>query len=172
MNCRSYFLLGIILIASCDHEKKVRESESFAIGYWVPKKIEWLKPDSGDKRIDSIRRYANFSLLCFSDEQFDLINATNGYTIGDDSLVFESEPGVQLFRGKWNRQDTVIFIERELKFSMANPTGENSKVVSDTIWVREGKTELFFNGKAYVKTHQYDRESIDKIEAYRVSDRY
>jgi hypothetical protein len=95
MNYRIYLLVAVTRWQHPAAGKKVlSETEKFAVGYWIPKKIEWLKPDSGDKRIDSIRRYANFFLLCFSNEQFDLINATNGCTIGDDSLVFESEPRI------------------------------------------------------------------------------
>jgi hypothetical protein len=77
-------------------------------------------------------------------------------------LVFESEPGVELFRGKWDVKDTVIYIERELKLSMANPTRENSKVVSDAILIMVGKTNLVFKGKHYVKTDKYDREKYQQ----------
>jgi hypothetical protein len=62
--------------------------------------------------------------------------------------------------------------ERKLKFSMFNPTGKHSKVIKDTMRIVDGKTELVFNGQHFVKTDQHDRESIDRIEAYRSSNRY
>jgi len=166
-------LVAAILIISCDQDKKnLNENEKVISGYWIPKKIEWRQPDSGDKRIDSIRRYANFPLLCFSNGQFDLINATNGYTIGDDTLVFEAEPGIELFRGQWDLKDSLILVERKLKFSMTNPTGENGSLIKDTLWFTKEKSEVVFNHQYFVKTDRYDQESIDKIEAYRISDRY
>jgi hypothetical protein len=172
MNSRLVFLTVLILV-SCSQDKKVlNENEKFLVGYWIPKKIDWLKPNSGDKQIDSIRRYSNFPLLCFSSDQFDLINATNGYTIGDDSLVFESEPGIELFRGTWKANDSLIFIEREFKFSMVNPSGKDSELIKDTIQITRDRLEFIFNGQHFVRADLFDRLSIDKIEAYRVSDSY
>jgi hypothetical protein len=110
--------------------------------------------------------------LCFSSDQFDLINATNGYTLGDDSLVFESEPGIELFRGKWLIEDSLVLIDYELEFSMFNPKGRNSVLIRDTLRTKEDRLELIFMGKHFIKTDLYDKESKEKIEAYRVSNTY
>lgn len=170
---RIVIFLTLVLMISCSRDKKIlTEDEKLFIGYWVPKKINWLKPDSGDKQIDSLVRYADFTTLCFSENQFDLINSTNSYSLGYDSLVFEFEPGIMLFRGKWEVKDSLILIEHRLKFSAQYPTGKNSESVRDTLVITPDKSELIFNGEHFIKTVIYAKASADKIEAYRASDRY
>lgn len=173
MNYRVFTLIVLITTCSCDVKKApLSEEEKSIVGYWVPKNIDWLKPDSSGLGLDSVLRYSDFETLCFSEGQFDLINSTNSYSIGDDSLVFEFEPGLLLSRGKWELKDSQILVEYKFKFSAQYPSGNDSKPIKESLTISPDKSEITFHGQRFVKTIWYAKASINRIEAYRASDTY
>ncbi|QEC79312.1 hypothetical protein [Mucilaginibacter ginsenosidivorax] len=152
------FLVVSTLLSCYRRPNKATGASGVIEGYWIPDNIKWLSPKSGDVSIDTIVRYANFRTLCFDNEnRFYIFQSTQSFPKKYDSLIFESEPGISLYKGKWRFVDSgKIMLSYKLKkesFKLIIPIDTTKK--------------LFFNGVIYKRTNLYDKQSKRKLDAYK-----
>jgi hypothetical protein len=127
-----------------------------------------LGGDDAGKDTGDVFRTASFKTLCFDcSGTFTFFQSTQRKPKNyDDSLIFEGEPGVEVFKGMWSRHDSVI----EVSYKARNPrfTPVDSSEKHEKIGVVAGKdTVLLFQGILYRKEMKYDGISRRQIEAYK-----
>lgn len=152
-------ILALTVFFSCHSTgNKAGKASVFVEGYWIPEHVKWLSPKSGMPEIDTIVRYANFQTLCFDNKnRFYVLQSTQSFPKGHDSLIFESEPGIRVHKGKWRVADSgKIMLEYKVKKGSLNTI---------TVQLPDTAKSLFFNGITYRKTTLYDRLSKRKLDA-------
>ena len=111
-------------------------------------------------------RPANFRTLCFDKEKcFYVFQATQNFPKTYDSLIFESEPGVSLYKGEWNFIDQdKIAVEYEYKRGSVKKGAFKNTV---TLGTDGGVKTILFDGTTFKKTRLYDGQSKRKLGAYK-----
>jgi len=160
-------ILIITVFVSCHSapNKGIGETKLLE-GFWIPDSINWLVPESGLPEIDTVIRYANFQTLYFDKEnRFYIFQSTQNLPKNYDSLVFESEPGISLYKGEWDFIDSTNLMV-DYKFKKGS---FKKRAFKDTISVvYEGNIiRLFFNETTYKRTYLYDKQSMQRMEAYK-----
>ncbi|HEV2479708.1 MAG TPA: hypothetical protein VGS79_08580 [Puia sp.] len=158
-----------LFIMSCGNEKggKSIASSTFLQGYWIPASIHWGGDNAG-KDTGDVFRTASFRTLSFdSSGTFTMFASTQRKPKNyDDSLIFEGEPGVEIFKGAWSAHDSVIEVAYKIKYTGFSPVDSSEK--HEKISIVSGKdTLLFFNKKLYKKEGKYDTISRARMEAYK-----
>lgn len=150
-----------------DSEPTPSPAASTLSGYWIPEKISWKSPHSGNPDIDSVVRSAYFKVLCFdSAHRFSTFATTINYPRRYDSLIFEYEPGVDVSGGIWNEQDQgKVTVNYRLLYSGYEKQA-NAPMMVDTLQTGPASS-LLFEKVPYVKTTRFDAASLRKIAAYR-----
>jgi hypothetical protein len=165
-------LLLVILIfdLSCkDRQQNLSQLQSlnFLIGNWIPEKIDWKNIQSGVKEIDSVARQASFKTLCFDrDSAFYILVSTQSSPRDYDSIIFEGEPGVVLYKGNWMVKDSIVKVYYKLQYPFSNSPDTSTREA--TIKFKYGAdTLLLFENSLYKRGYLYDKISEKKIEAYK-----
>jgi len=135
-------------------------------GYWIPQKITWKNPHSGSPEIDSVVRSAYFKLLSFDpSHRFSIFATTMNYPKRYDSLIFEYEPGVDVYSGTWTQAEGSVIANYRLVYSGYEKQA-NDAMITDTLPLGPAGS-LLFEKLRYVRTTRLDAASLRKIEAYR-----
>lgn len=160
------FIIISVFVSCYPSSHKIAGDSKLLEGYWIPDSISWLSPESGEPGIDTIIRYANFQTLCFDKEnRFYVFQSTQNRPRNYDSLIFESEPGISLYKGEWHFIDsTNIMVNYKFKEgSFKKGTFEKTLNIVDNGTAKS----LFFNGNTYKQTYLFDKQSIRKMDAYK-----
>src|SRR5260221_2563637 len=136
------------------------------LGYWIPENVHWQSPNSGNPEIDTVVRSAYFKVLRFDQpDRFSVFATTMNYPKGLDSLIFEYEPGVDIYYGTWKENGKKVIINYHFVYS-GYEKKTNEAMVLDTVQA-EATGSLLFDTVRYVRTTRFDAVSLKKIEAYR-----
>jgi hypothetical protein len=142
-------------------------ADSTLLGYWIPEKINWESPHSGSPEIDTVVRSAYFKVLRFDlPNRFSVFATTVNYPKRYDSLIFEYEPGVDVYSGTWRKVGGKRIFNYRFVYS-GYEKKPNEVTVVDTAQAGTGGT-LLFDKVRYVRTTFFDAASLKKIAAYRV----
>jgi hypothetical protein len=143
------------------------KADSTLLGYWIPEKINWKSPHSGSPEIDTVVRSAYLNVLHFDPpNRFSVFVTTVNYPKRYDSLIFEYEPGVDIYCGTWRDEGGKMIVNYRFVYS-GYEKKPNEAAVVDTAQAGTGGT-LLFDKVRYVRTTFFDAASLKKIEAYRV----
>lgn len=161
--------LGMILLLSCQGGSTGRVVNVAGIlrGYWIPKTIKWGGDDFKSRDTGDIFRTASFKTLVFdSSGTFIYFASTQRHPKDyDDSLIFEGEPGVEIFKGIWTWQDTLMKVSYKVVYTRFTPMDTTVKA-ADVKLVFGRDTSLFFDGEEYSRTLKYDKLSLERIRGY------
>jgi len=139
--------------------------DSLLLGCWIPEKIDWRSPQSGDAQIDKAVRRAYFKVLCLdAPDRFSVLAATVNYPKGYDSLIFEYEPGVEVSGGTWRKEGGKLVVNYRLVYA-GDEKKNDEAMVTDTVRVDMPYT-LLFDSVPYIRTRRFDAASLRKIAAY------
>jgi hypothetical protein len=139
--------------------------DSSLLGYWIPEKINWRSPHSGDDQIDKVVRSAYFKILRLdTPNRLSFFAATMNYPKGYDSLIFEYEPGVAVYCGTWKEEAGMLIVNYQLVYSDDEKKTDEA-MESDTVRIGMPRS-LLFDTVNYIRTTRFDAASLKKIDAY------
>lgn len=161
-----FILLLLISLFCCNSSHKRIDTDTF-FGYWIPEKINWEKPNSGIEDIDHSVRLANFKTLYFDESFIYIYNSIQGSPVKNDSLIFEFEPGIEFWKGKWRILNSAqIEIRYRLIHTPFKGGNSNYSWITDTLHFSHQEKKLFFDDSDFVKTSLYNDYSCNKIQKY------
>lgn len=155
-------LLSLILTLFCSCA--IIRKDKIVSGYYVPKNIEWLNPQSGIAEIDT-RLLSSFPIYYFNnDSVFYRVSNTN--ELISDSIVYGVENSFKIERcvirsGK----DSKIFFEKSLTYSVFKTTKPSNSVI-DTLVILKNNSfsisdEIFVQSKILtIKSKEHIRNII------------
>src|SRR5258708_1014897 len=136
------------------------------LGYWIPEKINWQSPNSGNPEIDTVVRTAYFKVLRFDPpDRFSVFVTTMNYPKRFDSLIFEFEPGVDIYYGTWKEYGKKVIVNYRFVYS-GYEKKTNEPMVLDTVHA-DATGSLLFDTVRYVSTTHFAAAILHKIDAYR-----
>ena len=162
------FIVSISAFISCrsGETNGNAKADPSLLGYWIPENIHWQSPNSGNPEIDTVVRSAYFKVLRFNQtDRFSVFVTTMNYPKGYDSLIFEFEPGVDIYSGTWTKNGERVIVNYRFVYS-GYETKTDEAMVLDTVQA-EATGCLLFDAVRYVRTTRFDAASLKKIEAYR-----
>ena len=162
-----YFLIGVFCRCA-DLSSKQQKSSGFLTGCWIPTNIKWGGSDSCTGDTCDIYRTASFITLCFDSAQgFTYFTSTQRKPLNyNDSLIFEGEPGIEIFKGRWQFNDTIVGVKYRLFYSGFVPQDTSLKHVEMKVYYGRDSL-LLFDGELFKKTFKYDRLSRKTINRYK-----
>jgi hypothetical protein len=169
---KNLFLISLLaFLFSCNTQsgnKHLKDDPSF-YGYWIPDKISWKSTNSGHLDMDTVQRYASFKMLHFDrNNNLEVWAATFSYPrVKYDSIIFEFEPGVDIYHGTWGIFQNKIQVDYKWIYSGFDKP--DKLPINDTISIfySDRDTILTFQHKAYKKTYRLNDFSLRKMDAYR-----
>ena len=137
---------------------------SFCDILFIPDVINWEHPEGLS---DTNRIMSSIATIYFAkDNTFYILYSNVGKPKGDDSLIFEYEPGYLFQSGKWRTKDSkkiaLYFYGKEkkvLKKEGKYPQYAEVNITKENFF-------LFFDGKQYIVTSSYDMKSKQRIMSY------
>lgn len=163
-------LILVVQIMSCSEKQETKKTAQSLdlnlLGYWTPKEISWKHPNSGNVNIDTTIRYATFNIIHFGeDERLEIFKSTNSYPKGYDSIIFEYEPGINIYEGKWTAvYDSIIAVYRQT-YSQFDRVSES--LTKESWYYVKANPTVILGGIEYEQNKLLDRKSLEKINAYR-----
>jgi hypothetical protein len=162
-------ILGFFICCNSPSGSRPLRYDPSLYGYWIPDSIIWKSTNSGHLDMDTVQRYASFKMLHFdSSNHIEIWGATFSYPRAKyDSIIFEFEPGVDIYHGTWDIVQDKIQMNYAWVYS---GFGKPDKLaINDTIGISYSGSDtlLTFQHKEYKKTQRLNNFSLRKIDAYR-----
>lgn len=131
-------------------------------GIWIPEVIDWQSVEIPD--INQTKK-SSFHILDFEPSGvFFLFSSTQA--LDNDSIYFQSEPGIVICKGVWSVEKEDIKVEYRTVYQTLK-IDDDSKIQHKTLPFKDGK--IFFEGTFYeqgntltVKSRRRIKEYIDK----------